>query len=85
VIALKARELDLLPGNYGNCEEIDAGVDRLVRWIREAVALHIPLSRPALFSVPWWSSELTQLIKIGRRAWRWHKGRLCAYAWRVNL
>jgi hypothetical protein len=30
-LSLRARELDLLPRNYDYCEDIDAGVDRLVR------------------------------------------------------
>jgi hypothetical protein len=38
VLSLKGRELDLLPRNYKNCEDINAGVDRLVRWTMEAVA-----------------------------------------------
>jgi hypothetical protein len=49
VLSSKATELDLPPRNYENCEDIDAGVDRLVRWIKEAVAQHIPLSKPAFF------------------------------------
>ncbi len=52
-LSLKATELDLLLRNYKNCEDIDAGVDRLVRWIKEAVAQHIPLSKPASFSFSW--------------------------------
>jgi hypothetical protein len=60
-ISIKARELDLFPRHFGSCEDIDAAVDRLVEWIAEAVAQHVPLSKPAPFSVPWWSSELTQL------------------------
>jgi hypothetical protein len=35
---MRSRELDLLPRNYRKCEDIDAGVDRLVRSIKEAVA-----------------------------------------------
>ncbi len=62
-LSLSARELDFFPRTYKKCEDIDAGVDRLVRWIKEAVAQHIPLSKPAIFSVPWWSSELTQLVR----------------------
>jgi hypothetical protein len=30
-LSLRARELDLLPSNDKNCEDVDAGVDRLVR------------------------------------------------------
>jgi hypothetical protein len=41
-LSLRAREQNLLPRNYKNCEDIDAGVDRLVRWIKEAVTQHIP-------------------------------------------
>ncbi len=37
-LAMRARELDLMPRNYKNCEDIDEGVERLVRWIKEAVA-----------------------------------------------
>jgi hypothetical protein len=33
-LALRARELDLLPGSYENCKDIDEGVERLVRWIK---------------------------------------------------
>jgi hypothetical protein len=53
---LKARELDHLPRNYKNCREIDAGEDRLARWIKEAVAQHVPLSKAGSLSVPWWST-----------------------------
>jgi hypothetical protein len=81
----RARELDLLPKNYENCKDIDAGVDSLVRWIKEAAAQQIPLSKPVFFSVPWWSSELTRLVRNARRARRWHKRRPCAEAWRVYL
>jgi hypothetical protein len=41
-----AKEQDLLPKNYKYPEDIDAGVDMLVRWIKEAVAQKIPLSKP---------------------------------------
>jgi hypothetical protein len=30
-LSQRARKMDLLPRNYENCEDIDAGVDRLVR------------------------------------------------------
>jgi hypothetical protein len=43
------------------------------------------LSKPAPFSVTWWSSELTQLVRNVRRARRWHKRRPCTEAWRVYL
>jgi hypothetical protein len=56
-----------------------------VRWIKELVAQHIPLSKPVSFSVSWWSSELTQLVTNARRARRWHERRLCAEACRVYL
>jgi hypothetical protein len=72
-LSQRARELDLLPKYYEKCKDIYAGVDRLVRWIKEAVAQHIPLSKPVSFSVPWWSSKLTQLVRSVRRARRWHK------------
>ncbi len=52
-ISLKARKLDLFPRRFENCENIDVGVNRLVRWIKEAVVQHILLSKPAAFSVPW--------------------------------
>jgi hypothetical protein len=63
VLSLRARELDLFPKHFENCEDIDTGVYRLVRWIKEAVAQHSPLSKPTSSSVPWWSSELTQLVR----------------------
>jgi hypothetical protein len=66
VLALKVKALDLLHKTYENCEDIDAGVDRLVRWVKEAVAQYIPLSMPISFSVSWWSSELTQLVRNAR-------------------
>jgi hypothetical protein len=84
-LSQRARELDLLPRNNEKCGDIDAGVDRLVRWIKEAVAQHIPLSKPVSFFVPWWSSELTQLVRSARRARRWHKRRPCVEAWRDYL
>jgi hypothetical protein len=55
----------------------------MVRWIKEAVAQHIPLSKPAPFFVSWWSSELTQLVRNARRARRWHTRRPCVEAWKV--
>ncbi len=82
---MKARELDLLPRSYENLEDIDAGVDKLVRWINEAVAQHISFSKPVNVSVSWWSSELTRLVRNARRAMRWHTRRPCAEAWRVYL
>ncbi len=84
-LALKARELDLMPRDYDNCKDIDEGGERLIRWLKEAVAQHIPLSKPVSFSVPWWSSELTQLVRNARRARRWHKRRPSAEAWREYL
>jgi hypothetical protein len=57
VLYLKARELNLLPKNYKNCEDIDAGVESLVRWNKETVAQHIPSSKPVSFSVAWWSND----------------------------
>jgi hypothetical protein len=50
-LALRARELDFMPNNYTNCEHVHKGVEILVRWIIEAVAQHIPLSKPVSFSV----------------------------------
>ncbi len=89
VLSQRARELDLLPRNYDNCEDIDAGVERLVRWIKESVAQHIPLSKPVSFFVPWWSSELTQLVRNARRARRWHRGghvlKLGGFTWRHSV
>ncbi len=81
----RARELDLLPRTYENCEDIDAGVDRLVRWIKEAVAQDIPISKPVSISNPWWSSELTQLVRNATRAKRGDKRQPCAEALRVYL
>jgi hypothetical protein len=85
VLSQRARELDLLPRSDENCKDIDTGMDRLVRWIKEAVAQHIPFSKPVSFSVPWWSSELTQLVRNARRARGWHTRRPCAEAWRDYL
>jgi hypothetical protein len=51
-LSQRARELDLLSRNYEHCKDVDAGVERLVRWIKETVAQHIPLSKPVSFSVP---------------------------------
>jgi hypothetical protein len=62
---------------------MDAAEDRLVRWIKEAVAQHILLSSPAPFSVPWWSCELTQLVRNARMAKIEHGRWPCAKAWRV--
>jgi hypothetical protein len=75
-----AGELDLMPRDYENCKDIDKGGERLVRWIKAAVAQHIPLSKPVTFSVRWRSSELTQLVRNARRARRWHKKRPSAEA-----
>jgi hypothetical protein len=43
------------------------------------------LSKPVSFSVSWWSSELTQLVRNARRARRWHTRCPCADAWRAYL
>jgi hypothetical protein len=50
-----------------------------------AMAQFIPLSKPTPFCVPWWSSQLTQLVRNARRARREHRRRPCAEAWRVYL
>ncbi len=57
----------------------------MVRWIKQAVAQHSPMSKPVSFSVPWWSSELTQLVRNARRAKRNHRGRPSAKAWIAYL
>ncbi len=72
-LSLRAKKLDLFPKHFDNCDDIDTGVDSLVRRIKEAVAQHIPLSKPASFSIPWWSSELTQLVINARRVRREHR------------
>jgi hypothetical protein len=95
-LSLHAREFDCFPRHFQNFKDIDAEVDRLVRWIKEAVAQHIPLLKPAPFSVPWWSSELLQLVRLTRRARR-ERGRqpstnpcmayqeaLCAQGWTMR-
>jgi hypothetical protein len=69
-LSQRARELDLQPRNYEHCKDINAGVERLVRWIKEIVIQHISLSKPVSFSVPWWFSELTLLVRNARRARR---------------
>ncbi len=84
-LPLKARELDLLPRSYENLEDIDAGVYRLVRWIKEAVIQPMPLLKPVFFSISWLSSELIQLVRNARRTRRWHTRCPCAEAWRVYL
>ncbi len=50
-LSLKFRELDLMPINYENCKDIDVGKDKLVRYIKEAVAKQIPVSRLVSSSV----------------------------------
>jgi hypothetical protein len=62
VLVVRAGELDLMLRNYKHCKDIDEGVEWLVRWIKETVTQHIPLSKPVFFFVPWWSKELTQLV-----------------------
>jgi hypothetical protein len=37
-LSLSARELDFFPQTYEKSEHMDAGVDKLVRWIKEAAA-----------------------------------------------
>jgi hypothetical protein len=85
MLSLSAQELDLFPKNFHCCKGIDAGVDRLVRLIKEAVAQHVPLSKPAPFLVPWRLSELTQLVRNARKARIEHGRRPSAYALRVYL
>jgi hypothetical protein len=84
-LSLKSRELDFLPRYYKSFNDIDACVERLVRWIKEMVALHIPLSKPVCLSDSWWSSELTKLVSDARRAKRQRTRRSSADAWRVYL
>ncbi len=56
-----------------------------MKWIKQAVAQYIFLSKPASFSIPWWSSELTKLVRNARRAIREHRRWPSAEAWRINL
>jgi hypothetical protein len=37
-LSLSVQELDLFPRHFQSCENIDAAVDMLVKWIKEAVA-----------------------------------------------
>jgi hypothetical protein len=85
LLSLSATELDIFPRNSENCEDIDVGVNRLVRWINELVAQHIPLSKPAPFSIPWLSSELTLLVRNARRARRDYRRRPSAEAWTAYM
>jgi hypothetical protein len=48
-LALRARKPDLLPRNYAYCNDIVAGVARLVRWIEDAVAQHVFFIKACLF------------------------------------
>jgi hypothetical protein len=70
MLSLKARELDLLPRNYKSCEDLDLGVNRLMRLIKEAVAQNILILQPVSFSVSWWFSDLTKHVRNVRRARR---------------
>ncbi len=54
-------------------------------WIKEAVAQHIPLSKPAPFPVRWWSNELMQLVMNARRARNDHRRGPSSEAWRAYL
>jgi hypothetical protein len=47
VLSLTARKHELFHNWFENCNNIDTGVDRLARWIKEAVAQHIYMSKPA--------------------------------------
>jgi hypothetical protein len=67
---LKARELDQLSRNYKSCKGIDAGDERLVRWIKEVKAQHVLFSKPVSFSIPLLSSELTWPVINALRARR---------------
>jgi hypothetical protein len=60
-------------------------VGRLVIWIKEAVAQHVPLSKPVSISVLWRSSDLTQLVRNARGAGRKHRRMPRAEAWRTYL
>jgi hypothetical protein len=46
---------------------------------------NIPLSKPVSFSVSWWSSELTQLVRNARMPRRLHKRLPCTEAWRFYV
>jgi hypothetical protein len=79
-LSLSARELDLFQLNFETSKDIDTGVDKLVKWIKEVVAQHIPLLKPTPFSIPWWTSQLTQLVRNFIRARREHGRRPSADA-----
>jgi hypothetical protein len=52
VLTQGSRELDFFLRNIENSKDIDAGVDRLVRWIKEAMAQYILFSKPVPFLSP---------------------------------
>jgi hypothetical protein len=66
-LALKAREPYLLPRNHKNCEDSNAGVEKLVRWMKEVIAQHVLLSKHVSVSISWLSCELTQLVRNARK------------------
>jgi hypothetical protein len=72
-LSLCTRKLDLFPRHFQNSEDIDTRVDKFEGWIKEAIANHIPMSKPLPLSVPWWSSELTQLLRNVSMARREHR------------
>jgi hypothetical protein len=61
-LAQSARELHVYSTLLANCKDVDAVVHRLERWIKKAVAQHIPYLTLAPSSVLWWANKLTQLV-----------------------
>jgi hypothetical protein len=85
-IAQKAQELNAFPCSFSSIADIDSGVASLVSWIKDVIKKHVPLSKPALFRIPWWSEKIRKLVEDERKAFRrcrWDQSQLAMEEYRA--
>jgi hypothetical protein len=54
----RAKEIYTCPRNFSCISVIHYSVSSLISWMKEVIDLHVPLSKPAPFCVPWWSEVI---------------------------
>ncbi len=69
----RAKEISTFPLNFSSISDIDFSVNFLISWMKEVIDKHVPLSKPALFRILWWSKEIGRLVDEARRAFRRHR------------
>ncbi len=76
----KAKEIAAFPHYLSYISDIDSSIDFLHLWMKDVIAQHVTMSKPAPFRVPWWSEDIGVLVEEVRRAKRRYRRNLSELA-----